>query len=112
MATTAHTEYPPLSSNISETIPHTPWYILPTMPHRSWAIICLGVMLVTFICPLLSNYALFQIALALAITLGSITPLYALFLEWPLKNIRPTIRALIGTVLAVGGVCILAIWGS
>jgi len=106
-------EYPPLTIHEpNPTLNTTPWYVLPSMPYHAWGIICLGVILVTFLSALLSNYALFQIALALAITLGSITPLYALILEWPLKGIRPTVKATLGSMIAVGGVCILAIWGS
>eukprot|EP00557_Chaetoceros_sp_GSL56_P009481 CAMPEP_0176490014 /NCGR_PEP_ID=MMETSP0200_2-20121128/7623_1 /TAXON_ID=947934 /ORGANISM="Chaetoceros sp., Strain GSL56" /LENGTH=414 /DNA_ID=CAMNT_0017887249 /DNA_START=72 /DNA_END=1313 /DNA_ORIENTATION=+ len=85
------------------------WYMLPTMQMSSWLKICMGVLFVTFICPALSNYALFQIALALALTLSSITPLYALWLEWLIHGSmkRPTWKSLGGATLAVGGVVIL-----
>ena len=86
------------------------WYLLPSMDSRAWSKICLGVLFVTFICPALSNYALFQITLALALTLGSITPLYALILEWPFHGKKPNIWAILGVLLAVGGVIILSIW--
>lgn len=90
------------------------WYMLPTMQMSSWLKICMGVLLVTFICPALSNYALFQIALALALTLSSITPLYALWLEWLIHGSmkRPTWRSLGGATLAVGGVVILGVFSS
>ncbi len=39
---------------------------------------------------LFSCLALFQITLALALTLGSITPLYALILEWPFNGQKET----------------------
>ena len=88
----------------------TPWYSLPSMNVKAWMKICIGVLFVTFICPALSNYALFQITLVLALTVGSISPLYALVLEWPFHGNKPTIQATCGALLAVGGVVILGIW--
>jgi drug/metabolite transporter (DMT)-like permease len=85
------------------------WFLLPQMNIIAWLKICVGVLFVTFICPALSNYALFQISLAFALTLGSISPLYALILEWPFHGTKPSFRAIIGAGLAIGGVCILAI---
>jgi drug/metabolite transporter (DMT)-like permease len=98
------------NSSSSSSSNQRPWYLLPKMNLMSWIKICIGVLFVTFLCPALSNYALFQISLALALTLGSIAPLYALILEWPLQGKRPTIRATIGAFLAVGGVGILSVW--
>lgn len=86
------------------------WYKLPSMKYKPWIKVSIGVMLVTFLCPSLSNYALFQIPLALAITLGSLTPLYALFLECPIKGNKPTLKSFIGSVFAIAGVVILSIW--
>mmetsp|Transcript_4932 Transcript_4932/g.3472 ORF Transcript_4932/g.3472 Transcript_4932/m.3472 type:complete len:83 (-) Transcript_4932:93-341(-) len=77
---------------------------------QAWSRICLGVLFVTFICPALSNYALFQITLALALTLGSITPLYALILEWPFHGKQPTLCATMGVMFAIVGVVVLSIW--
>mmetsp|Transcript_27212 Transcript_27212/g.40932 ORF Transcript_27212/g.40932 Transcript_27212/m.40932 type:complete len:354 (-) Transcript_27212:1247-2308(-) len=87
-----------------------PWYLLPQMNIQAWSRICLGVLFVTFICPALSNYALFQITLALALTLGSITPLYALILEWPFHGKQPTLCATMGVMFAIVGVVVLSIW--
>ena len=87
----------------------TPWYLLPKLNIKGWLKICTGVLFVTFICPALSNYALFQITLAFALTLGSIAPLYALLLEWPIHRVKPSIRAITGACLAAGGVTILSI---
>ena len=95
-----------------EPIDEVLWYRLPKMNLKQWGKICAGVALVTFICPALSNYALFQIAIALAITLGSLTPLYALILERLLKGKQATLRAIVGALLAVSGVIILSIWKS
>ncbi len=90
------------------------WSRLPNLDWKGWVKISLGVLFVTFLCPALSNYALFQIALALALTLGSITPLYALFLEWAFHghHKKPTLRAIGGAFLAIGGVIILGIFNG
>jgi len=90
-------------------VPTIPWYTLPQAGTNDWIKISIGVLFVTFLCPALSNYALFQIALALAITLGSISPIYALILEWPLTQKKPTLTAVTGATLAVGGVIFLSI---
>lgn len=90
------------------------WYQLPSKTTRMWAQVCVGVVFVTFLCPALSNYALFQIPLAYALTLTSIAPLYALFLEWAFwgPSKRPTFLALLGSSMAVGGVVWLGILNS
>eukprot|EP00978_Attheya_sp_CCMP212_P020723 scaffold59642_cov52-Attheya_sp.AAC.1 len=87
-----------------------PWYSLPYLTKKAWLQVASGVLFVTFLCPALSNYALFEIALALAITLGSISPLYAMLLDWPIQGIRPSMRKCFGASLAVGGVIILSIF--
>jgi drug/metabolite transporter (DMT)-like permease len=94
----------------------TPWYKLPqaTMSTSAWLHVVTGVLFVTFFTPALSNYALFQIALALALTLGSVGPLYALPLTYLLQKDqkRPTLQACLGAMLTVGGIVILAFWGT
>ena len=87
------------------------WYKLPKLSSIGWLQITAGVGLVTFLCPALSNFALFQIALGLAISLGSIGPLYGLLLDWPFKGKRPTLCGCIGVILAIAGVVILCVWG-
>lgn len=86
---TVQIDSPPDSyqSNIQESI--VPWYRLPNMCIQSWITISLGVVFVTFLCPALSSYALFEIALALAVTLNSTTPLYMLPLMWLVKQEKP-----------------------
>ena len=99
------------SSSDSET--KEPWYSLPHyMTREAWFKIVIGVALVTFFTPALSNFALFQVALALALTLGSIGPLYALPLSWLLQNDKPTIRACAGAAMAVAGVVVLSLFGT
>jgi len=88
-----------------------PWYRLPNMSIQSWITISLGVVFVTFLCPALSGYALFEIALALAVTLNSTTPLYMLPLMWLVKREKPTRRGAAGAILACFGVVVLCLWG-
>jgi drug/metabolite transporter (DMT)-like permease len=88
------------------------WYSLPSMTKSSWFHVSGGVVLVTFLTPALSNYALFEIALALALTLTSVGPLYSLPLSFLLQKNVPTSRSLAGAVLAVAGVLVLAFRGT
>ena len=103
-----------LPSPPSDYIKSTPWYALPwnEMNRSSWLRISAGVVVVTFLSPTLSNYALFEIALALALTLTSIGPLYELPLSYLFNKKRPTLRSFEGAVLAIAGVAILAFRGS
>lgn len=88
------------------------WYTLPkNMTRSAWIKVIMGVSLVTFLTPALTNYALFQIALALALTLSSVGPLYALPLSWLLQKEMPTLKACIGATLAVVGVVVLSLFG-
>jgi drug/metabolite transporter (DMT)-like permease len=90
------------------------WYLLPlsTMARSSWYHVSIGVLLVTFATPSLSNYALFEIALAFALTLGSIGPLYSVPLTYLLQKEAPTLRGVLGALLAVSGVAVLAWKGT
>jgi drug/metabolite transporter (DMT)-like permease len=92
----------------------TAWYALPVneMTRSSWAHVSGGVLLVTFLTPTLSNYALFEIAIALALTLGSVGPLYSLPLAYFLQKEVPTVRAYAGAILAVAGIVVLAFRGT
>jgi len=93
--------------------PSDTWYSLPrSMTRRAWVKVIMGVGLVTFLTPALSNYALFQIALALALTLGSVGPLYAMPLTWLFQRDRPTVRAWVGGVFAVAGIVVLSLLGK
>jgi drug/metabolite transporter (DMT)-like permease len=92
----------------------TAWYASPMneMTRSSWTHVSGGVLLVTFLTPTLSNYALFEIAIALALTLGSVGPLYSLPLAYFLQKEVPTVRVYAGAVLAVAGIVILAFRGT
>eukprot|EP00566_Odontella_aurita_P002152 CAMPEP_0113567196 /NCGR_PEP_ID=MMETSP0015_2-20120614/23137_1 /TAXON_ID=2838 /ORGANISM="Odontella" /LENGTH=1052 /DNA_ID=CAMNT_0000469555 /DNA_START=422 /DNA_END=3580 /DNA_ORIENTATION=- /assembly_acc=CAM_ASM_000160 len=87
------------------------WYRMPSMPMRPWVVVSLGVLFVSFLSPALSNYALFEIAIALAVTLGSVTPLFTLPLGWILKGERPTKQGVVGAGTAALGVVVLCLWG-
>lgn len=101
----------PGEEECSTTKNQRPWYSLPKMERRSWLLISLGVAFTTFATPALTNYALFQIALALALTLGSIGPVYMVPLAWLIKKERPSLRSFLGAILAVAGVAILSFFG-
>ncbi len=88
-----------------------PWYRLPKMSVVSWTVVSVGVFFVTFLSPALANYSLFQIPLALSISLTSITPLFTIPLGILMKGERPNLRGCTGAVLSTIGVVILCIWG-
>lgn len=90
----------------------TDWYSLPTLNTSRWIRVCFGVALVSFLCPALTNYAMFQVALALLLTLESVGPLYSLPLAYLLENEKHTFRASLGAILAVTGIIILAVRGE
>jgi len=87
------------------------WYRMPRMRLRSWLTVSMGVLFVTFLTPALSNYAVFQLSLAFAVTLISVTPLFTLPLAWLMKGEIPTRRGCLGASLAVMGVIVMCIWG-
>jgi drug/metabolite transporter (DMT)-like permease len=85
------------------------WYLLPETKGSAWVVrISMGVMFVSFLQPALTNYAMFQISLAMLLTLESIGPLYSLPLSFALQNERPTYRACAGAILAVTGIAVLS----
>jgi hypothetical protein len=55
-----------------------PWYRLPKMTVIPWVTVSFGVFFVTFLSPAPANYSLFEISLALSISLTSITPLFTI----------------------------------
>jgi len=100
------------STTSADTKKKEEWFDLP--PLKSWALwmrISVGVLFVSFFQPALTNYAMFQIALALLLTLESIGPIYSLPLAYILQKEKPTIRAGVGACLAVGGIILLAFRG-
>jgi len=88
-----------------------PWYRLPRMAAVPWIIVSIGVCFVTFFAPALANFSLFEIPLALSVSLCSVTPLYTLPLGILMKGEKPSRRGYLGAGLSVLGVMILCIWG-
>ncbi|KAL7447523.1 hypothetical protein ACHAXM_010801 [Skeletonema potamos] len=101
-----------LATTAQQQIPRPLWYQLPTLPMKGWLQITAGVALVTFLCPAFEKFALFQITLALAISLSSVGPLYGLLLEVPFKGRRPTTWGCLGACLAIAGVVVLSVFGT
>ncbi len=63
------------SSPSSSKIKIRPWYRIPNMSIVPWITVSIGVFFVIFLSPALANYSLFEIPLALSLSLTSITPL-------------------------------------
>ena len=85
------------------------WYLMPwrqTTP-TGWALVSLGVCFVTYMCPALANYALFQMNVGLCLTLTSLGPLYSLPLVWFMKGERTSSLGILGTFVAFVGVVML-----
>ena len=102
-------DYPTSSQHLGT---ETPWYALPSLSRASWIRVTMGVLFVSFLTPALTNYAMFQIPLALLLTLESIGPLYSLPLAIVLQKECPSVRASIGAVLAVAGIALLSLEGK
>lgn len=88
------------------------WYRLPDLTVLSWLRVSFGVLLVTFLSPSLYIYGLFRIKLGVALTLGALSPLFAVPMEWLLKGYKPTYRAFVGAILSIIGVVILSLGSS
>jgi EamA-like transporter family len=100
----------PMSDAVSSVT--SPWYLMPNRTQMSpslWLRVSVGVLFVTFLCPMLSNYALFQIDLGLCLTLTSLGPIYAIPLLWLIKGDVISLRAMLGSLLAVAGVAIMCL---
>jgi drug/metabolite transporter (DMT)-like permease len=89
------------------------WYRMPTdptlMPRHSWGLATLGVCLVTFMCPALSQYALFKVTVGVCITLTSIGPLYSLPIDAYVQQVPVRPVAIMGSVFAIAGVALLSL---
>ena len=77
-----------------------------------WHKVALGVLFVTFTCPSLSNYALFQIDLGTCLTLTSLGPLFSIPLVYLMKGEVVSRRAIIGATLSVTGIMIMSFTSS
>ena len=78
------------------------------MPLAFWKRIAFGVLVVTFACPSLSNYALFNLPFAAYCALTSLGPMWAVPTLWAIKGQRPTWRGSLGATAAAAG----AFWVS
>ena len=78
------------------------------MARRDWGRVALGVVFVTFLTPLITVWTMFVLPLAVAVTLWSLTPLWALPVSAYFGQ-RVSRRALMGAFLATGGVVMLAV---
>ena len=81
------------------------------MNGSEWGYASVGVLLVTYCCPALSQYALFQIPLAMVYTLISLGPLYSLPLTAYMHQEPITLPAVVSSVVAVIGV-VMVVWGA
>lgn len=80
------------------------WTPFPALSKRAWVQILLGVAFTTFLAPGLGNYALFRVSsLAVFSTLMCVGPIYALPLGKIVNDEPVTVRALIGSVVAILG---------
>ena len=87
------------------------WYVLPPLPPFVLFRILLGILFVTFLCPALRAYALFEIPLPVALTLGCVGPIYSLPVGWIVDGERYGGKVVGGTVAAVVGVGMLCFMG-
>ena len=78
------------------------------MARRDWGRVALGVVFVTFLTPLITVWTMFVLPLAVAVTLWSLTPLWALPVSVYFGQ-KVSGRAGAGALLATGGVVMLAV---
>lgn len=81
---------------------------VPELGRRGWAFLCLGILFVTIMAPSLNQYAIFQLNLAVYVTLTSMGPIWALPIGLLVKRERVTVRSALGSLIAVGGIIPLA----
>jgi len=77
---------------------------LQSMTYTDWIKIVLGIFLVTYIAPALSQYALFKINLAILITLSSLSPIFSLPIVRILKGEKVSRLAIFGSLLGSLGI--------
>jgi len=88
------------------------WYVFPQfadMTPNQWASVTVGVMFVTFLCPAMANYALFQLPLGLCLTLTSLGPVYSLPILCVLWGEKSGLQGVVGSILAVGGIAVMCL---
>jgi drug/metabolite transporter (DMT)-like permease len=93
--------------DVAETVP---WYAFPhkdQMTVIQWGSVLVGILFVTFVCPALSNYALFQIPLGLCLTLTSLGPIYSIPMTYLLTGEQTGYQGMIGVCLAMLGIIMI-----
>ena len=90
-------------------IPRRDIIVYPNMTTIQWHKVALGVLFVTFTCPSLSNYALFQIDLGTCLTLTSLGPLFSIPLVYFIRGEIVSQRAIAGATLSVLGIVIMSL---
>lgn len=88
------------------------WYAFPVADKMSgyeWVSVGAGVFFVTFLCPAMSNYALFKLPISLSLTLNSLGPIFSIPLVYIMLGEKSGKQAIIGSILAVGGIVIMCI---
>jgi drug/metabolite transporter (DMT)-like permease len=111
----AHNEQNLFSENVDENEDdassdnHSRWFELPfkAMQRYDWLKVSVGVLFVTFLCPAMSNYALFRLNLGLCLTLNSLGPVYSLPLLNLMKREPITMRAVLGVLFVMLGIVVL-----
>jgi len=78
------------------------WATLPEQTRRAWALILLGVCLVTFLAPALNAFGLFCMPLDAWTALGALGPVYAVPVLWVLRGEVTPPCGLAGAALAAG----------
>jgi len=99
-------------SEVVRTFVKSPWYLLPfvdEMTTKEWLSVIGGIMVVTFLCPALSNYALFEIPLGLCLTLTSLGPVYSVPVVYFISSESTGWVGLCGATLTFVGVFILCL---
>eukprot|EP00929_Paragymnodinium_shiwhaense_P025663 TRINITY_DN15463_c0_g1_i2.p1 TRINITY_DN15463_c0_g1~~TRINITY_DN15463_c0_g1_i2.p1 ORF type:complete len:106 (-),score=14.59 TRINITY_DN15463_c0_g1_i2:8-325(-) len=89
--------------------PPPDWSALPSLSARQWGLLCLGIFFVTFLCPAMTQFAIFEIPVAIYMTLTSTGPVWTLPIGYAVKGEPISRRALLGSSLAVLGVVPMAL---
>ena len=84
------------------------WAMLPTLSTRDWRVVACGVVLVTFLCPALSNYALFRLPLGAWASLTALGPVYAIPIFYVLRGEVTRPLGILGAALASYGATIVS----
>ena len=81
---------------------------MPTLSAREWRVVALGVVLVTFLCPALSNYALFRLPLGAWASLTALGPVYAIPIFYVLRREGTRPVGMLGAALASYGATLVS----